>query len=192
MLRYVLDVRRHSIRMALYAFFEGEPALRMDARHIHSHEETEVCSQFQIWRQCYALNPKEREEVVACRNDPWPPRLADLLQASGFSIRWIDDADNLRLGVQHLDFLQERRARMRGALMAHWPADAKAYDWEWVALQALYNLLRHRLMELEGSLASYGHLPCPGHVAPICPACDRDLYPNEQLEFDYDDVATAD
>lgn len=176
MLRCALDVRRASIRLVLFGFWEGDIPAHLESKLLFSRNSTRVLDVLDHWSQWYALDRDAKRVVVGCRADAWPTRLAHRLRQSGYTIEWIEDDQPLHEGVAYLDSLQQSPLFLRATLMAHWPSACALNTLDGTVLEVQYRLLRARLMELEQRLYSEARLECPGHLLPLCPDCEFRAY----------------
>jgi hypothetical protein len=173
MLRCAIDVRRWSISLALFGFWNNEPSTRLEARLLHTRSTDRVLEQLEHWTCWYHLeNDPDKVVVIGCRADRWPVDLAGRLQEAGYALQWIDAARPLKEGVHLLRSLQESSVFLRATVMAHWPSVCERKGSDATILEAHYRYLRNRLMDLEIDMFVHGCCPCPGHVMPTCPDCD--------------------
>jgi hypothetical protein len=191
MLRCALDVRRTSIRLVLFGFWEDDIPARLQSKLLLSRNATRVLDLLDTWSHWYAMDPDSERVIVGCRADAWPTRLAARLQQAGYALQWIEDDKPLHEGVDYLDSLQENPLFLRATLMAHWPSACPRNHMDGTVLEIQYNLLRARLMDMELSLFATARLPCPGHLLPLCPDCESltafdrpaaKVYPDEFLD----------
>jgi hypothetical protein len=172
MLRCALDVRRTSIRLVLFGFWEGDIPAHLESKLLWSRNSTRVLDVLDMWSHWYALDRDSERVVVGCRADAWPTRLARRLQLAGYTLQWVEDDQPLKEGVAYLDSLQQNPLFLRATLMAHWPSACALNELDGTVLEVQYRLLRARLMDLEQRLFSEARLPCPGHLLPLCPDCE--------------------
>lgn len=172
MLRCAVDVRSSSIRLALWAFWENDPPVRLEARLITSRSTAQVLAMLETWRHWYPMDADRDWVIVGCKADAWPSRLASGLEEAGYTLQWIEDIGPLADGVNFLQSLQQSPLFMRAALMAHWPSGCQRNHLDGTVLDVQYAFLRSRLVDLEYDLCIEGRCPCPGHLAPTCPDCE--------------------
>jgi hypothetical protein len=172
MLRCAIDVRRWSIRLALFGFWKNEPPMRLEARLLHSRRTARVLEALERWELCYGLKNNPEMVMVGCRADKWPAGLALRLQEAGYALQWIDAARPLLEGVHFLRSLQESPLFLRATVMAHWPSVCEAKGQDAGVLEMQYRWLRGRLMELEADMFAEGSTICPGHLLATCPDCE--------------------
>ncbi len=172
MLRCAIDVRRWSIRLALFGFWNKEPPMRLEARLLHSRSTARVLETLETWELCYHLKDDPDVVMVGFRADKWPAGLALRLEETGYRLQWIDAGKSLKQGVRLLRSLQESSVFLRATVMAHWPSVSERRGSEATVLEVHYRYLRGRLMELEADMFAEGCCPCPGHVLPTCPDCE--------------------